>query len=86
MYKIPENVGSTNPPPSLIPYDNYSLTDSSVSVSRGYVCPKNDVEWFLRNPIYPQYVQNNNPHHNTNNKQQHIVPPEFNTVNKLKEP
>ena len=47
---------------------------------------KNNVEWVFRNPIHPQFFQNKNPHHNTNNTQQKIIPPEVNTVNKLKEP
>ena len=40
MDKKPDNIGSTNLPPSLIPYDNYYLTDSSVSVlpSGGIIC------------------------------------------------
>ena len=75
MDKQPDNIGSTNLPPSLIPYDNYYLTDSSVSVSRGYVLLKNNVEWVYRNPIHPQVFQNKNPHHNTNITKQHIIPP-----------
>ena len=85
MDNIPEDVGSTNPPPSLIPYGNYSLTDSPVSVSRGCVRLKINVTWVLRNPIYPQLVKNKNRHHNTNITQHHIIPPEGNTNNKLKE-
>ena len=86
MDKLPDNIDSTNPPPLIIPYDNYYSTDSSVSVSRGYVRLKNDVGWVWRNPIYSPFFQNNNPHHNINNTQHHITPPEVNTVNKLKEP
>ena len=55
MDKQPDNIGSTNPPPSLIPYDIYSLTDSSVAVSRGYLRLENNVYWVRRNPIYPQF-------------------------------
>ena len=57
MDKQPDNIGSTNLPPSIIPYDNYYLTDSSVSVSRGYVSLKNNVEWVYRNPIHPQFFK-----------------------------
>ena len=84
MDKLPDNIGSTNPPPSLNPYDNYSLTDSSVSTSRGCVSMKNDVEWVCRNPIYAQFFQNKNLCHNTYNTQQHIIPPEGNIANKRK--
>ena len=86
MYKLQENIGYTNPPPSLIPNDNYSFVDNSLSVSRGYVRIKNNVEWVWRNPIHPQFIQDNNSHHNTNNTQQKIILPEGDTVNKLKEP
>ena len=84
MNKLPENIGSTNPPPSPIPYDNYSLTGSSVSVSRWYMHMKNSIKWVWRNPIYPQFVQNKNPHHNTNNTQHQIIPPGGNTINEPK--
>ena len=86
MDKLPENIGSTNPTPSIIPQDNSSPTDRSVSVPRGYVRMKNDVEWVLRNSIHPQFVQNNNTHQNIKNTQNQKIPTEGDTVNKLKEP
>ena len=39
MDNIPEHIGSTNLPPPLIPADDYSLTESSISVSGGDVRP-----------------------------------------------
>ena len=38
------NIGSTNPPPQLIPDDDDSLTDSSVSVSGGDILLNNELE------------------------------------------
>ena len=40
----------------------------------------------LQEPYTSSIFQNTNPHHNTNNTKQQIIPPEGNTVNKLKEP
>ena len=40
----------------------------------------------LQEPYTSSIFQNTNPHHITNNTKQHIIPPEGNTVHKLKEP
>ena len=37
MDKLPDNIDSTNPHSSLIPYDSYYSTEISVLVSRVYV-------------------------------------------------
>ena len=44
MDKPTYNIGSTNPPPQLIPDDDDSLTDSSVSVSGGDILLNNELE------------------------------------------
>ena len=40
----------------------------------------------LQEPYTSSIFQNKNPHHNTKITKQHIIPPEGNTINKLKEP
>ena len=42
--KLPAHIVSTNPPPPLIPADGHSLTESSISLSGGYLYLKDDIE------------------------------------------
>ena len=57
MDKIPENIGYTNPTPSLIPSDDDYYTDSSASVSGVDVRLNNDIE--ITTPLEPTQPEPN---------------------------